>query len=169
MVMRSQHQIKEILSAPRFHAYFERLEGRSVLLMHRREWEKLIGYQGEFVEIDLSQTPIAALMKKNGLEASVAKRSSESEIVLEIYRNDPKDVPTPINVDRYTIWERLPCHHNYMDMVNSASTEDNSNMRGFLDEYVFFVKEPMSDDHWLPELPTHIQAAVRGQGRHSTE
>jgi hypothetical protein len=56
-----------------------------------------------------------------------------------------------------------------MDMVNSASTEDNSNMRGFLDEYVFFVKEPMSDDHWLPDLPTHIQAAVRGQGGHSTE
>jgi hypothetical protein len=127
--MKSQHQIIERHSAPRFHAYFERLEGRSFLLMHRREWEKLIGYKGELVEIDLSQTPIAALAKKNRLEASVAKRRSESEIVLEIYRNDPEDVPTPINVDRYTIWERLPCHHNYKDLANSASTEDNSNMR----------------------------------------
>lgn len=159
----------DLRSAPRFHAYFERIEGRSVLLMLRREWEKLSGLQGEVVEIDLSRTPIAALAKECRLEASVAKRRSESEVLLEVYRNDPKDVPTPINVDRYTVWERLPCHHNYMEMVNSASTEDNSNMRGFLDDYVFFVKEPVSDVHWMPELPTHIQAAVCRQGGHGNE
>ena len=162
--MKSKDQTTDLHSAPRFHAYLEHIEGRSVMLMPRREWERLIEHQGAPVEIDLSRTPIAALTKECHLEAAVTQRHSESQAVLHVYRSDPKDAPTPINVDRYTIWERLPSQRDYLDVVNSASTEDNPNMRGFLDDYVFLVKEPISDIHWISELPPHIRAVVHRKG-----
>ncbi len=46
-------------------------------------------------------------------------------------------------------------------MVNAASTEDNVNMRGFLDDHVFFVKDVVRDGHHLADLPEHVKALVR--------
>lgn len=46
-------------------------------------------------------------------------------------------------------------------MVNSASTSDNANMRGFLRDHVFMVKEPPGTDHWLAELPSSVVAVVK--------
>lgn len=45
-------------------------------------------------------------------------------------------------------------------MVNIASTSDNSNMRGFLADHVFLVKEKAGPDHWQPDLPVEIVAVV---------
>lgn len=45
-------------------------------------------------------------------------------------------------------------------MVNIASTEDNANMRNFLEHYVFMVKEPHGPDHWRSELPARIKARI---------
>jgi hypothetical protein len=42
------------------------------------------------------------------------------------------------------VWERLPPQRNLGAMVNAALTEDNANMRGFLDDHVFFVKDGVS-------------------------
>jgi hypothetical protein len=67
----------------------------------------------------------------------------------------------PINVDRYMVGERIPNHLDFMKMVNTASTEDNANMRGFLEEYVFMVKEPPGPDHRLAEVPLRVGAVVR--------
>lgn len=148
--------------APRFHAYFSYLENRHVFLMERQEWDRLrVHPEGEIVEIDISQTPIASVAIDNPLRATVAERRSYYETVIEIYREDPKDAPTPINVDRYLVWERLPSHLNYTQMVNTASTEDNANMRDFLEKYVFIVKEAHGPDHWQSDLPARIKARIR--------
>jgi hypothetical protein len=80
--------------------------------------------------------------------------------VVEVYRKDSKDWPTPINVDRYRVWERLPRHLDYAEMVNIASTEDNRNMRGFLEDHVFLVKDLVTQGHWLHDLPPRIKAVV---------
>lgn len=61
--------------APRFHAYFQFLEDRSVLLMLRQEWERLkVHHEGEVVEIDISRTPIARVENDSQLLATVAER-----------------------------------------------------------------------------------------------
>ncbi len=90
-------------------------------------------------------------------------REPQGEVVVEVYRYDPKDVPKPINLDRYRVWQRLPPHRNYAEMVNSASTEDNPNMRGFLEDHVFFVKQVVTHGHRLPDLPPQVRAIV-GRG-----
>ena len=67
---------------------------------------------------------------------------------MEVYRYDPVDMP-------------LPPHRDFVAMVNAASTEDNVNMRGFLDDHVFFVKDVVRDGHHLADLPEHVKALVR--------
>jgi hypothetical protein len=131
------------------------------MLMSRRDWEQLSQLrEGDIAEIDLSTTPVAALLQDARVEAVVALRESSTEVVVEVYRKDSKDWPTPINVDRYRVWERLPRHLDYAEMVNIASTEDNRNMRGFLEDHVFLVKDLVTQGHWLHDLPPRIKAVV---------
>jgi hypothetical protein len=148
-----------IRQAPRFHSFFTRVEGRQVMLMLRLDWECHNQLrEGDIAMIDLSITPIVGVTHCTRIEAAVARRESDAEIVVKVYRNDPKDVPTPINVDCYRVWERLPRHRNFFDMVKLASTEDNPNMRGFLEDHVFFLKEDVPwGEHRLPELPAQVR------------
>ena len=148
--------------APRFQAWFSHLEGREVMVMSRHDWEQANQLrEGEMAQIDLSTTPIASVARDSRIEAAVVVRKSPVEVVVEFYRYDPVDMPLPINLDRYRVWERLPSHRNFAAMVNAASTEDNANMRGFLDDHVFFIKDVVRDGHRLADLPEHVKALAR--------
>ena len=132
--------------------------------MSRRDWQQVNQLrEGDMAKIDLSTTPIAEVARGSRIEAAVVVRKSPVEVVVEVYRYDPVDMPLPINVDRYQVWERLPPHRNFAAMVNAASTEDNANMRGFLDDHVFFVKDVVRDGHHLADLPEHVKA-LAGRG-----
>jgi hypothetical protein len=157
--------VDHLREAPRFHAYFSHLEGRQVLKMPRPAWEHLsrMVRSNEPVEITLSSTPIADVIQESQVAAAVAERQSDSEVIIEVYRHDPKDAPNSINRDRYRVWERLPAHLDYSAMVSAASTEDNTNMRGFLADYVFFKKDEVTEGHRLPELPARVRAVLRHQ------
>jgi len=145
--------------APRFHAWFERLEGRSVLLMSREEWDAFRVHAYQPVPISIAQTPIAAVAARGGVAAVTAERQSAYEVQVSVYREDPKD-PSPINVDHYRVWERLPIHRDFKAMVNDATTSDDDNLWGFLDDHVFMVKEAPGPDHWLADLPMTVRAVV---------
>ncbi len=91
--------------APRFHAEFQRLEGRSVLLMSREEWERMkANTKGQPVSIDVAKTPLKRLTTEVQLAAVIAERRSDYEVTITIYREDAADAPrgAPINVDRYS-------------------------------------------------------------------
>src|SRR5262245_44386266 len=111
--------------APRFQAWFSHLEGREVMVMPRHDWEQAKQLrEGEMAPINLSTTPIASVARDSRIEAAVVARKSPAEVVVEVYRYDPVDIPLPINLDRYRVWERLPPHRDFAAMVNGASTED---------------------------------------------
>ena len=138
--------------APRFCAYFDRLEGRHVMRMLRADWVRI--QAGDMVQVDLSGTPMAGVAVGSRVKAAVAERHSDGQTVVDVYRYDPKDHPTPINLDRYRVWEHLPPHRDYKSMVSAASTEDNDNMRSFLQDHVFLVKADVDPiEHHLPDLP----------------
>jgi len=145
--------------APRFCAYFDHLEGRQVMHMPRADWMRIGEIQvGEMVQVNLSDTPMAGVAVGSWVEGAVAERHSDGDVVVDVYRYDPKDAPRPINVDRYRVWERLPSHRDYSSMVVAASTEDNANMRGFLHDHVFLVKEEVDRvEHHLPDLPPRVK------------
>jgi len=146
-------------NAPRFWAHFQRVEGRPMFLMLRSQWEAVKALAGQQVPIEISNTPMARLATRADLAATVAERKSDYEAMITIYRRNPNDA-LPINVDRYLVWERVPDHRDFSAMVNTASTSDNANMRGFLADHVFLVKEKPGPDHWLAEVPVEIVAVV---------
>ena len=148
--------------APRFQAWFSHLERREVMVMSRHDWEQANQLrEGEMAPINLTTTPISNVARASRLEAAVVVRNSPVEVVVEVYRYDPVDMPLPINLDRYRVWERLPPHRTFAAMVNAASTEDNANMRGFLNDHVFFVGDVVRDGHHLADLPDHVKALAR--------
>lgn len=146
--------------APKFHAYFEHAENRSVFTMPRNEWFELRGHEDVPVQIDVSRTPIGVVAQYASVVAVVATNIASSQSEVNIYRYDPKDEPTPINLDKYAVWQGLPDHRDYLQMVNAASTNDDSNLRSYLDENVFIVKLDPGPDHWLPNVPSSVVAIV---------
>ncbi len=147
--------------APRFRAYFEHLEGNTVLAMGRSEWEAFRVCENRPVRVDVEQTPLRGLMANTQVKATVAEKLSSATSRIAIYRYDTKDVPTPVNVDTYLVLEDLPSQADYQRIVNAASTEDNENFRRFLGEHVFLLKERPGKDHWLPEVPGSVMAVWR--------
>ena len=146
--------------APKFHAYFEHAEGRSVFTMPKNTWYGLRGHEDVPVEIDVSMTPIGAVAQNASVVAAVATNIASTQAEVHIYRYDPKDVPTPINLDKYAVWQGLPGHRDYMQMVNAASTNNDANLRSYLDENVFIVKLDPGPDHWLSSVPSSVIAIV---------
>ena len=82
--------------------------------MSRHHWQQVNQLrEGEMARIDLSTTPIADVAHDSRIEAAVVARKSPVEVVVEVYRYDPVDIPLPINLDRYRVWEHLPPHRNF--------------------------------------------------------
>lgn len=147
--------------APRFHAYFEKIEERSVFTMSRKSWEKAQSQRGESLELDITATPLRRVASEASILAARAIGSSSSPSEIEIFRFDPKDGPTPINVDRYTVFEDMLSHRSFNEIVTGGSTTFNENLKQYLAENVFIVKQDPGDDHWLPELPASVHTVFR--------
>lgn len=130
--------------------------------MPRQDWECLKPVLNTRAPFDLENTPIQAVAHDASVVAScIALTSSSPDARIEIYREDAADRPTPINKDVYTVWEHIPHHVDYKAAVAAASTSDNDNLRAYLSENVFIVKERPGPDHWLESLPADVKLIVR--------
>ena len=147
--------------APRLRAFLRRYEGGSVIAMQRSDWSGLGVTSDQTVVIDLTQTPLKGVPSDASVVAAVARRYSAATGEVVIYRYDRKDEPTPINEDRYDVWLDLGSNTSYRNIVQAASTDDNENMRSYLDETVFLVKQEPGPEHWLPELPATVKVILR--------
>src|SRR5258708_555851 len=106
--------------APNFQAYLDRVEGRSVIRMARRDWESVMGRTGEPVALDVTQTPLGGVAPK--VVAAVAEPHAPGISRIEIYRYDAKDAPTPINVDRFLVLEDPTSARISSETINVATS-----------------------------------------------
>lgn len=146
---------------PRFLAYLEHVEGRSVFTMSRYDWVSFGASAGSPVQIDVTHIPMGNVAQSASVIAAFAVEMSASANQIHIYRWDPADAPSPINLDKYSVWEDLSTHRDYDRIVQAASVSDNEELRSFLREHVFIVKEQPGWDHWLSALPGSAIAAMR--------
>jgi hypothetical protein len=150
--------IKNESRAPRFRAYLAKKEG--ALLMQRTEWEKLVQGQDDLFEIDISRIPIASIQQQAEVVGTCAERSENGEFFVLLFREDPKDAPKHINLDKYRVWENLYPHIDYERTVIACDTCDDSDLRSFLDDYVIFVPKEKGGDHQLFEIPGRYKAIL---------
>lgn len=149
--------------APRFFAYLKRVEGRSVLTMERRVWDRFKVQEGEPVQIDLQMTPLRGVESDASVVAATARQFSSISSEIEIVRYDQADAPTPYNVDRYTVYKDMPSHERFDEIVTGGSTSDNANLREYLAEHVFVVKQDPGPDHWMPDPPSSATTIFRSR------
>ncbi len=129
--------------------------------MSRQSWDSLGVRPGIAVPIDVMTTPMAGISSNASVVATVAAQYSNATAEIQVVRWDEKDAPTPYNLDRYSVWVDLSSHRSFPQMLAAASTEDNPNLRKYLAETVFIVKQDPGPDHWSATIPTTIAAVVQ--------
>ncbi len=150
-------------NAPRFHAVLERREGKRILIMMRSDWEAFAKAASEPVLLttsDLSGTPFSDVPTL----LVAASRPTGEHVQLSIYRADLGDMPHPINVDTYQVWEQLPSHINIPALVSAATTSLDDNFASYLNRHVFLVQESAADDHHRPDLPGEVLVLLKRIG-----
>jgi hypothetical protein len=145
----------------RFHAYFEHVQDRSVLTMPRQEWLNLWTHSGSAVQLDVTRTPMNMVAQSASVIAAVAVRWATSVNEIHIYRYDPADEPTPVNLDKYSVWEDLTAHQEFPHMVAAASAQNSPELQAYLRDNVFIVKATPGGDHWLPSVPASALAVMK--------
>ena len=146
--------------APRLKAYLEYAERRPVLHMKRDAWDELDVTSTTTCLIDVGQTPMARTAHEASVVAAYGRRFSSATAEVGIVRLDPDDKPDIYNTDKYLVWVDLPSHSSFSQMVSAASTEDNENLREFLRENVFFVKQDPDDEHRRSDLPPTVRVLL---------
>jgi len=144
---------------PRFIFYLEKVEGRKVLTMPKRDWDKIPTHYGDPVKIDIMQIPMSAVKSNATIIAVTATRFTDKPSMVDIYREDKRD-PKPINKDTYIVLENIVNHSDYHKIVIAASTNDNQNLRNYLNKNVFLIKKDQTEDHWLSELPLNVKSII---------
>ena len=147
--------------APRFRAYWEHVEGRSVLTMSRSDWSGLSVQMDQPVQIDVDKTPMAEVANQAPVVRALAEQRSDATAEIAIIRYDEKDAPTPYNQDKYTVWLDVLSHRSVNDLISAASTELNQNFVDFAAQNVFIIKQDPGPDHWLPSIPGSATTVVR--------
>ena len=159
--MKKRHPVQP--NAPRFHAYWEKVEGKRVLIMKKRDWESLNISRTATVALNFEKAgslPINQIFQENRFIGGIVAPTGE-KFQIKIYREDPQDDPTPVNVDSYDVWVGiLPTYFDVPKMILYASTSDDSNFQFYASDHVFFVKEDPGNDHWLEQLPLEVQVML---------
>jgi hypothetical protein len=156
-------------NAPRFHALWQHTTRKRIFAIKREDWNALQvtpGTKNQLVKLNLEQIsslPLGSLVDEGDLLTSTAIDSGK-KVIIKIYRNDPKDDPTPVNVDTYTVWIGLPSLQlNIPQMIVSASTAADENFSHYALDHVFLVKEKPGKDHWLKDLPSEVYVLLSGK------
>src|SRR5262245_43225049 len=129
--------------------------------MPRSDWSAIRPGAENPAGIDVRQTPIGSVASKASVIAATAQQFSSATGEITIYRRDERDHPTPVNVDRYLVWTDLQSHQSFPELVQKASTENNDNLKRYLKDNVFLVKQFPGPDHWLGEIPSSVSVVLR--------
>ncbi len=147
--------------AARLMHYWGRSEGADILSMPRSQWHDLVGYQGKAVSFDVRSTPMRGVSDVASVLGTMAHQFMQDTARVSIFRDDPKDAPNRINVDHYKVWTDLSGHPRLPNMIEAASTSYNENMKTFIRDNVFLVKEKPGSDHWMSTLPSSVYVVLK--------
>ena len=117
----------------------------------------------ETVLIDIDKTPMAGVASDASVVATYGQRFSSATAEVGVIRQDLGDAPNIYNTDKYEVYEDLPSHRSFKDIIAAASTGDNENLREYLQQTVLFVKQDPDEEHHRSELPATIKMLLNPQ------
>lgn len=150
-------------NAPRLIHYLGKIEGVDIIRMPRSEWHDLVGHEGTPIAFDVRSTPMRGVSDVASVIGTMAHQFTPNTARVSIYRDDPQDAPNRINVDNYKVWTDLSGYPSFSNIIQSASTSYDENMKTFLEDNVFLVKEERGSDHWMETLPSSVYLVLNSK------
>ena len=150
--------IRQEKRAPRFRAYLDGVN--NALFMERSEWERLTENKTFPLLVDISTLPMASLSKNAEIVGCFVDSCISGEEVLRIIRKDPKDAPLEINTDKYKVMTNFNNPVIYLPVVVCCDSCDDSDLRGFLNDYVIIEPMEKGEDHHLLDVPGIYKAIL---------
>lgn len=152
--------------APRFQAYFQHVENRTILTWPREHWDEILAQPEQTVLVDITTTPMSRVASDAAVIACEAIKSTSSKGHISIWRYDPADGSTPYNKDNYQVLQGQTIQNrpDFMEMVLACNTTDNSNLRNYLNQHSFLIKDNSDPtDHWFSEseLPASVRTVIQ--------
>ena len=100
--------------------------------MKRLDWLRHIQFKNQPILIDLCDTPLSAVIVNVKIVGPFAEFSEEGEILIKIFRDDPKDAPNNINLDMYKINDSADFGSPYKTIIEEAATADDPPLQNCL-------------------------------------
>jgi hypothetical protein len=136
-----------------------RILNKSVAILDREDWHRLILPSGEVTKLAEVPEPISGVTRIASIVAIIACGFANPAPRIELARYDPKDKPNIYNIDRYTVIQTLNLHPKFGEIIVAAGVQDNDELNNFLRDKVLVVGPEKPDYHWVQELPDHIRDA----------
>jgi hypothetical protein len=137
----------------------QRTLNRSVAILDRAEWNRMVDNSGTPTFIDAAGIPIHAVAREATVVAIAGSGIVNPQPGIDVVRYDPQDRPFVYNIDHYRVVENLPSHPRYEDIVRTAGVRSTPEVRQFMSQHVFIVGPERPDNHWVEEIPAAIAAA----------
>ena len=129
-------------------------DNRSVAVFSAAAWKQLVNDDGSVTELTERPEVLSNPVLSASEIVSIASGNANASPGMMIARHDPKDAPTEINIDKYTVIEDLASHPIYTEVLKKANVPDSDVLRAALANNVYIVKEkPDPAIHWVADFP----------------
>ncbi len=143
----------------RLHYALEKVTDKSVFIIERSEWERIIDNNGEPIKLRKVPASISGLTSMASIVMAAGSGIYNPSPGIDIVRSDPNDAPYVFNIDHYTVFENFTYASHYQDTLRVARIEESEELNIFIQSHVFVVGPYQQDDHWVEEIPIHIREA----------
>jgi hypothetical protein len=108
----------------RFQYALEHVTDKSVFIVKRIEWERIIDESGEPVKLANVPTPISGLVTMAAHVMTAGSGIYNPSPGIDVVRSDPKDKPYIYNIDHYTVLENFVSAPLYKEALKAARIEE---------------------------------------------
>ena len=140
----------------RFQCALEHVTDKSVLIVARIDWERIVDKIGEPIKIANVPPPISSLVSMAAHVMTAGSGIYNISPGIDVVRFDPADKPYIYNIDHYTVLEHFASDPMYHKALKVAGIEETEELNTFIQSHVFVVGPYREDNHWVEEIPKQI-------------
>ena len=137
----------------------EHVTDKSVFIVERIEWERIVDESGEPIKLANVPSPISSLVSMAAHVMTAGSGIYNPSPGIDVVRFDPADKPYIYNIDHYRVLENFVSAPLYQEALKVARIEETEELNKYIQSHVFVVGPFQEDNHWVEEIPKQIREA----------
>jgi hypothetical protein len=139
----------------------EHVAGKSVFIVDRVDWARIVDESGEPIKLAEVPTPLSGLTSMSAHVMTAGSGIYNASPGIDVVRFDPADEPCVYNIDHYTVLEHFVSSPLYPEALRVARVQVSNELADFIQSHVFVVGPYRLDNHHVEEIPENIRKAKR--------